>query len=85
MSRAHLWLSDRTKEVKGGQNGRAGAGRQLVNAVDNQMDEPILQGATFLLFCLLPHLTAALGHVPECLYWLAIYCEHMFIAHFNIP
>lgn len=28
-------------EVKGGQSGRTGAARQLVNAADNQMDDPI--------------------------------------------
>lgn len=42
MRKAHLGLSDCTEEVKGGRSGRAGAGRRLVNAVDNQMDEPIL-------------------------------------------
>lgn len=62
MNRAHLWLSDRTEEVKGGQGARAGVGRQFVNAVDNQMDEPILQGATVLFSCLLTRSTTALGH-----------------------
>lgn len=35
--------------VKGGRNGGAEAGRQLVNVVDNQTDERILRGATDLL------------------------------------
>lgn len=55
MNRAHRLLSDQTEQVKGGQSGRAGAARQLVNVVENQMDEPILQGATVLLSCLLTH------------------------------
>lgn len=42
-------------EVKGGQSGKAGAGGQLVNAVDNKTDEPILEGVTGLLSCLLAH------------------------------
>lgn len=40
----------RPEEVTGGQRGRAGAARQLVNAVDNQMDESIRLGAAVLLF-----------------------------------
>lgn len=64
MNRAHLWLSHQTEEVKGGQSRRAGVGRQLVNAVDNQMDEPILQGAAVLLSCLLTDSPTALGHPP---------------------
>ena len=39
---AQRCLSRRTEGVKGGQGGGAGAGRQLVNAADNRMDEPIL-------------------------------------------
>lgn len=66
MSRAHLRLTDWTEEVKAGQSGVAGEGRQLVNAVDNQMDEPIPLGDTVLLSCSLTH-THALGHAPTCL------------------
>lgn len=70
-SRAHLWLSVWTKEVKGGQSRRTGAARQLVNAADNQMDGPICQGAT-VASCLatLPHLDMPQKEV-------GIYCNHV--------
>lgn len=59
--------------------------RQLVNAVDNQMDEPIRQGATVLLSCLLTHLNTALGRAPKCFNWFWFCCEHTLTAHLNIP
>lgn len=70
-SRAHLWLSVWTEEVKGGQSSRTGAARQLVNAADNQMDGPICQGAT-VASCL-----ATLLHLVMPQKEVGIYCNHV--------
>lgn len=67
------------EEVTGGQRGRARAARQLVNAVDNQMDEPIHLGAAvlpsrFFFFFINPHyhctwtcpkMLILVGHLPR--------------------
>lgn len=68
LNRAHLSLSDQTKEVNGGQSSRAGAGRQLVNAANNQMDETILKRSSKLplLSLLLTGCVTALGCGPIC-------------------
>lgn len=76
MNRAHLFLSDQTMGVNGGQSGRVGAGRQLVSAADNQMDGPILQGSSILLLLLLTRCTTAVGHVLICSFWLHIHNKH---------